>query len=1717
MKDMNDLKDRLGRRHLVCRLAIMLLLLATLLPADLWGQFAGGSGTESDPFQVATAEHLDQVRNYLDAYFIQTADIDLGVAPWNEGEGWLPIGDNSNGLTGKYDGNYKVITGLTINRPESSISVALFSYLKTGGQILNLGVTNVQIIGKGTVGSLVGFAFNGTIRNCYSSGTLLGESKVGGLVAHNGGSSGLIANSFSTADISATSYFADMGGLVGQNNTARIEDSYSHGNVYHSGETISTTSYGGFLGSNVYSGTVVRSYSTGQVKQDDVIATDKGFCGRYETGYMANNFWDMETSGASTTAGTASGKTSAEMKTQSTYTDANWDFATKWAIYPGMYEGYPFHLWYDTPPFVADFSASLLTGLAPLTVQFTDLSTGNPTGWSWDFDTDGTEDASSQNPQFTYNNPGTYTVTLTISSSTATDTLIRTAYITVIDAGNAIVSTTAGGNWTDASTWIDGVVPATDDDVIIQGPVIVNASRTCNNLTVLETGLLENGSNYITLTVKGIINNQGVIRRASSYWLSVKAHKDIHNSGNMSFRELQLAGEVDQTLYQNGNGFFSMNMMSLLDTSNNVYSGSELIFSKTDISLNRGRFILNHKLNLTDGAKLRYVHLDGQDNELSFTKNAGLDQYAVISHAVLTDTVKILGSSVSLADGVVNAGVIENSQSYLTLDVIGDLQNEGVIRSVSPYWLMVKAFRDIYNSGDVSVYELQLAGEVDQTLYLEGDGLFSMSKMSLLDTSNHVYSGSELTFSKTDISLNRGRFILNHKLNLTHGAKLRYVHLDGQDNEVSFTKNAGLDQYAVISHAVLTDTVKILGSSVSLADGVVNTGVIENSQSYLTLDVIGDLQNEGVIRSVSPYWLMVKAFRDIYNSGEMSVYELQLAGEMDQTLYLEGDGLFSMSKMSLLDTSNHVYSGSELTFSKTDISLNSGRFILNHNLNLIDGAKLRYVHLNGQNNELSFTKNAGLDQYAVISHAVLTDTVKILYHMVSLADGVVNAGVIENGNSYYTLNVIGDLQNEGTVRNASPYSLTISLKASLMNSGSWTPSRTNVEGAEAQIIGMVDGVNLGSDFYFYSDVTGSSYQWKKDGQDISGATSSSYKLTGLTQADYGLYVCDVAGQMSRSVEVRRFGVAADFVADPLKIQPSMAVNFMDLSVGNPTWWNWTFGDGQGSTEQNPVHVYDDEGLFNVTLIAGDETYRDTLIREEYISVFFINEPPLPFSLIYPEDHGQVHTRRPAFYWRTAHDVDQGRKYVTGYRHYLADNEEMSDPLVTWCEEPKLTLENDLNEDVQYWWKVEAVDDGDTSTFSETRSFFVNASNSAPEPFALISPLENEETGGLPALLWHRSWDKDPGDVISYSVCLGTSIQDMTEIYTGSDTSFTLTESLNENTRYFWRVNAVDLSGAQRGNMNEAGSFIVNSENDAPLPFELITPTPLSVEVTLTPLFYWEKSIDPDILDEVHYKLYLSPDSLFTDHTPVVLDTNAWVSHELADNGTYFWKVEALDDHGAVAGSPTLKFWTNMVMEPPLPFALLSPDNQATNIPLTPEFIWEKAVDPDPNDYAQYEILVASDSLFEDVVFSAFTARDTSYTPETELDDNRVYFWKIIATGMDSLSAESPVFSFVTTTLSIWDKLPIPEEFTLHQNYPNPFNPTTTIAYGVPEAGEVKLDIYDITGRHIIQLVNGENAPGWHTINWNCTSASGQALSSGVYIYRLTAPDVHLVKKMMFLK
>ncbi len=89
---------------------------------------------------------------------------------------------------------------------------------------------------------------------------------------------------------------------------------------------------------------------------------------------------------------------------------------------------------------------------------------------------------------------------------------------------------------------------------------------------------------------------------------------------------------------------------------------------------------------------------------------------------------------------------------------------------------------------------------------------------------------------------------------------------------------------------------------------------------------------------------------------------------------------------------------------------------------------------------------------------------------------------------------------------------------------------------------------------------------------------------------------------------------------------------------------------------------------------------------------------------------------------------------------------------------------------------------------------------------------------------------------------------------------------------------------------------------------------------------------------------------------------------------------------------------------------------------------------------------------------------------------------------------------------------IPVEYQLQQNYPNPFNPETNIEFSIPKPGNVKIEVFDINGRKIIDLVDENLVPGVYTIKWN---AYGH--SSGIYLCVLTTARIQMVSKMVLIR
>ncbi len=307
--------------------------------------FAGGNGTESDPYEISNVTQLQNMNENLSAHYELVSDIDASATQsWNNGSGFVPVANDTSSASGfqgtnfngSLDGQGYEISDLYLNR-SSSDYVGLFGYTTSGASIHDVGLVDVDVSGdwhigglvggnEGTVsnsyatgdmsgcvfvGGLVGMNYDGTVNNSYVARNVSGDEYVGGLVGINsgtvnssyatgnvsgnawiggliGGNGGTVSNSYATENVSGTDNW--VGGLVGSND-GTVNNSYATGNV--SGDE----DVGGLVGIN--SGTVTNSYATGNVSGNDQVG---GLVGRNE-GTVSNSYATGNVSGEGWGAG----------------------------------------------------------------------------------------------------------------------------------------------------------------------------------------------------------------------------------------------------------------------------------------------------------------------------------------------------------------------------------------------------------------------------------------------------------------------------------------------------------------------------------------------------------------------------------------------------------------------------------------------------------------------------------------------------------------------------------------------------------------------------------------------------------------------------------------------------------------------------------------------------------------------------------------------------------------------------------------------------------------------------------------------------------------------------------------------------------------------------------------------------------------------------------------------------------------------------------------------------------------------------------------------------------------------------------------------------------------------------------------------------------------------------------------------------------------------
>lgn len=277
------------RLNWLSKLFCMCLLIATLAisasAAENTTEFAGGEGTEENPYLIANTTHLNNVRNYLSAHFKMTADIIFT----DTDSDWVSIGDETAPFTGSFDGDGYTISGLRQNISAAATVYGGLFGCASGTTIENLGVVKADISvtstsGDAYAGGIVGYASANTINNCYNTGIVTAMASdlswasssyayahVGGIIGDAGGGT-IIRNCYNlgavTGVIMPRSYVY-VGGVVG-----KAESTASIGNCYNTGAVLGESTYtklsnaggmvGGIIG-HANDNAVSRCYNTGVV------------------------------------------------------------------------------------------------------------------------------------------------------------------------------------------------------------------------------------------------------------------------------------------------------------------------------------------------------------------------------------------------------------------------------------------------------------------------------------------------------------------------------------------------------------------------------------------------------------------------------------------------------------------------------------------------------------------------------------------------------------------------------------------------------------------------------------------------------------------------------------------------------------------------------------------------------------------------------------------------------------------------------------------------------------------------------------------------------------------------------------------------------------------------------------------------------------------------------------------------------------------------------------------------------------------------------------------------------------------------------------------------------------------------------------------------------------------------------------------------------------
>jgi hypothetical protein len=488
----------------------------------------------------------------------------------------------------------------------------------------------------------------------------------------------------------------------------------------------------------------------------------------------------------------------------------------------------------------------------------------------------------------------------------------------------------------------------------------------------------------------------------------------------------------------------------------------------------------------------------------------------------------------------------------------------------------------------------------------------------------------------------------------------------------------------------------------------------------------------------------------------------------------------------------------------------------------------------------------------------------------------------------------------------------------------------------------------------------------------------------------------------------------------------------------------------------------------------------------------LGSPQAPV-LISPPNNAVSVPIQPSFNWG-------GVPGATGYIIQISRHSNF-DTLVVCDTTPFATII--LQYSTLYYWRMRAFNVVGAGNWSSVFNF--TTVTQIPDPPVLISPADSTiipVTGQI--FLWNIVLTATSYRIqISISPDFSTTVVNQA---TGSQTQYTHNSPpLANNTIYYWRVNATNSGGTSTWS-TVWRVITVPATPPAPIVYPVNRGRPVYSDSAT--IFEWHKVSTATsyriqistgsnyIINEIVYDtIYIAPPNTFTNYT------------------MYYWRVAAINSGGQGSFSTSWNF--SVIPHSLNPPTLISPINNAINVPLNPTLDWS-----DVTGAMSYRVQISTTSNFSLIILNVTGLSNSAYSVMSNILANCTqYYWRVKVYIPADSSSWSNVWTFTTICNSGINLISseIPTENKLYNNYPNPFNPSTNIKYQITKNGLTTLKVFDILGKEIATLVNEIQKPGTYEIQFSINQYTNNQIPSGIYYYTIQTEDFNDTKKMVILK